>query len=59
MRFTGALAYEPLRVDATPSLRCHGIQRLGSGKKPVSQVRRQLAAQRPGLQLLLIELQPG
>ena len=39
--------------------RCHAIQHPGSGKKPVSQVRRQLAAQRPGLRLLLIELQPG
>src|SRR6266481_8733800 len=38
---------------------CHGIQHPGSGKKPVSRVRRQLAVQIPGLQSLLTESPPS
>jgi len=34
---------------------CHGIQHPGSGKKPVSRVRRQLAVQIPGFRSLLTE----
>jgi hypothetical protein len=37
----------------------HGIQHPGSGKKPVSRVRRQLAVQIPGLRSLLTESPPS
>jgi hypothetical protein len=59
MRFTAALAYEPLRVDAKAlavALSWDPTPRLW--KKPVSRVRRQPAAKMPELRSLLIELQP-